>query len=75
MKSASSCVSIKKRKPDRGGDTMEPVRTLAAYLLTAAMAVTGLPAATAEPNLGEGDAIPTAAALTATPQALSLIHI
>lgn len=47
---------------------MEPVRTLAAYLLAAAMTVSGMQTAAADPSLGEGEAIPTRAVATASPE-------
>lgn len=47
---------------------MEPVRTLAAYLLAAAMTVSGMQTAAADPSLGEGEAVPTHAVATASPE-------
>ena len=54
---------------------MEPVRTLAAYLLSAALTFSGVGAAGADPALGEGEAIPaveTAATATPAPEATLL---
>ena len=47
---------------------MEPVRTLAAYLLSAVLTLSGVGTAAADPALGEGEAIPAVeTAATATP--------
>lgn len=54
---------------------MEPVRTLAAYLLSAALTLSGVGTAAADPALGEGEAIPvveTAATATPAPEATLL---